>query len=217
MAQAPRVPKSCPPSWAGRYRVATGDTLARIARFFHRPLKQLHKANPHIRNPNQLIPGDILCVPGQVPYPCTLILEPVEPVPPGTECMAFVHIAAQGGQAVTMAAALPPPRHWGNYDLYLGEVLTNRSAGKFSSQLFQSPSGNSSWAGTVLLPTVVSLIPNSRIRILPIDSETGTTGPALLQGSLKDCLQPELTPITSYKRSQKVKKTRRHRRPMRGR
>lgn len=206
MAQVQRIPRSCPPGWLGRYRVATGDTMFKIARFFRRPLKQLQKANPYIRNPNQLIPGDILCVPGQVPYPCGLLLEPVEPVPIGTECLALVHIAAQGGQAVTVATILPSPRHWGNYDQYLAEALLSRAAGKFSIPLFQSPSGHTSWVGTIPLPTVVSLTPNSRIRIVPANSEIGSTGPALLQGILKNCLQPELTPITS-----RTKKTRKRR------
>lgn len=214
MSLTQRKPKSCPPGWLGRYRVATGDTLTSIARFFRRPASELHKANPHIKNPNQLVPGDILCVSGQLPFPCVVLLEPIEPVPTGTESSALVHIAPQGGQAITFAAVLPPPRHWGRFDSYLAEVVVGRATGSFSSHLFQSPTGQASWVGSIALPTVVSLAPNSRVRIRPTELSTGASGPAILQAKLGNCLHPELCAGKGNRPARKTKKRRKRERQL---
>lgn len=190
MLRVPRRPKSCPPGFLGRYRVATGDTLGSIARFFRRPLSQLKRANPHIKNPDQLFPGDILCVPGNIPFPCGVPLKPLEPVPAATEGLAFVHIVPQGGQAVSLVAILPPVRHWGNYNQYQGQVVVGGGAGTFSRPLFQASSEEPSWFTTISLPTVVSLMPNTQVRILPSNSVTGAKGPVIMQGRLGNCLRP---------------------------
>lgn len=200
MARAPRQPQSCPPGWLGRYRVATGDNLISIARFFRRSPSQLRKANPHIGNPNQLVPGDVLCVPGNVPYPCGILLKPIEPVPPATEGVAFVHIEPQGGQAITLAAVLPPASHWGNYNQYLAEARVSREAGSFSQRLSQISPATAGWFGTISLPTVVSLLPASCVRILPVNGETGDKGPIILQGQLRNCRRPTIKRKRSRKR-----------------
>ncbi|NLA11262.1 MAG: LysM peptidoglycan-binding domain-containing protein [Firmicutes bacterium] len=59
-----RVPKHCPPGFQGRYTVAPGDTMYYLARRFGVSLDALIAANPQISDPNQLFPGDVLCVPG---------------------------------------------------------------------------------------------------------------------------------------------------------
>ena len=64
-----RVPKYCPPGFQARYTVAPGDTMYFIAQRFGVSLDALIAANPQISDPNQLFPGDVLCVPGAVP-PC---------------------------------------------------------------------------------------------------------------------------------------------------
>ncbi len=73
--EQPRIPERCPPGFRDRYTVVSGDTMFQIARRFDISLDSLIEANPHIPNPNRLIVGDVLCVPG----------EPVFECPPGTD------------------------------------------------------------------------------------------------------------------------------------
>lgn len=61
-----RVPASCPPGFQGRYTVQSGDTMFLIAQRFGVSLQSLINANPHITNPSQIFPCDVLCVPGAV-------------------------------------------------------------------------------------------------------------------------------------------------------
>ena len=69
-----RVPTTCPPGFQGRYTVRRGDTMFLIARRFGVTLQALINANPHISNPNQIFPCDVLCVPGvdtcRIPTTC---------------------------------------------------------------------------------------------------------------------------------------------------
>ncbi len=65
----PRVPTSCPPGFTGRYTVVPGDTMFFIAQRFGVSLDALIAANPHIPNPSIIFPGDVLCVPPQLPPP----------------------------------------------------------------------------------------------------------------------------------------------------
>lgn len=64
-----RVPASCPPGFQGRYTVQPGDSMFLIAQRFGVSLNALIAANPHISNPSQIFPGDVLCVPGTSPQP----------------------------------------------------------------------------------------------------------------------------------------------------
>jgi LysM repeat protein len=69
-----RVPASCPKGFDCRYTVQSGDTMFFIAQRFGVSLQALIDANPHIADPNQIFPGDVLCVPcvgnGRVPASC---------------------------------------------------------------------------------------------------------------------------------------------------
>ena len=60
-----RVPSSCPAGFHGRYTVKSGDTMSLIARKLRVPLQCLINANPHITNPSEIFPCDVLCVPPQ--------------------------------------------------------------------------------------------------------------------------------------------------------
>ncbi len=158
-----------------------------IAQFFRvRPIT-LIMANPHIENPDVIYPGDILCIPGLVPYPCCLVLQPREEVPTGTSASALLHVEFRGGQAVSVVAALPPPETWGEFDLYLAEVLINPEVGGFGNQLFPTPEDPPTWSTTINLPTVVEVAPESFVVLRPANSESGISGPAILQGSMRDC------------------------------
>lgn len=188
-----RVPQSCPPGFLGRYRVVAGDTMFTIASFFRRPLTELIRANPQISDPNQLFPGDLLCVPGQIPFPCSAVLVAGTEVPPtGTEAVALVHIDAQGTQAVTVAATLLPPETWGQFDGYSAEVIVSQDVGAFAYLLQPTQSTPPTWAVTIHLPTVVSLTPGSLVRIMPTNSVTGASGPTILLASLDACLRSDL-------------------------
>ncbi|WP_352419218.1 LysM peptidoglycan-binding domain-containing protein [Proteiniborus sp.] len=45
--------------------------------------KALAVNNPHITNPNIIYPGDVLCVPGLIAYPCVVMLRNLVRVPFG--------------------------------------------------------------------------------------------------------------------------------------
>ncbi|MGI6707182.1 MAG: LysM peptidoglycan-binding domain-containing protein [Clostridia bacterium] len=117
--QVPRIPASCPPGFLGRYTVQAGDTFYRIAQMFRLRLEALAVNNPHIQNPNLIFPGDVLCVPGLISYPCCVLLRSVVGVPFGTGAVAFIDFAPQGGQSVSIAGTLPQPQTFGNFDILI--------------------------------------------------------------------------------------------------
>jgi len=59
-----RFPPDCPAGFLSRYFVIPGDTMSIIAHRFNITENELIALNPHIANPNELFPGDVLCVPG---------------------------------------------------------------------------------------------------------------------------------------------------------
>ena len=54
-----RVPVSCPPGFQGQYTVQPGDTMFLIAQRFRVTLDALISANPHISDPNLILPCDV--------------------------------------------------------------------------------------------------------------------------------------------------------------
>lgn len=59
-----RYPADCPAGFLSHYFVIPGDTMSAIAQQFGISEEELITVNPHIIDPNQLFPGDVLCVPG---------------------------------------------------------------------------------------------------------------------------------------------------------
>ena len=182
--QQPRVPQSCPPAFQGRYVVQPGDVFYLIAQMFRVRLEALAVNNPHISNPNILFPGDILCVPGFIPYPCCTILRPRIRVPFGTSGVATVNFAPRGGQAVSFMATLPQPTTFGNYNMYTGDIFIP-GIGGFGNQLFPTPEDPPTWSTRIELPTVASVMPNSTVLIRPFNSVTGVSGPTILEGIIR--------------------------------
>lgn len=182
--QQPRVPQSCPPAFQGRYVVQPGDVFYLIAQMFRVRLEALAVNNPHISNPNILFPGDILCVPGFIPYPCCTILRPRIRVPFGTSGVATVNFAPRGGQAVSFMATLPQPTTFGNYNMYTGDIFIP-GIGGFGNQLFPTPEDPQTWSTRIELPTVASVMPNSTVLIRPFNSVTGVSGPTILEGIIR--------------------------------
>ncbi|MFZ5639512.1 MAG: LysM peptidoglycan-binding domain-containing protein [Bacillota bacterium] len=181
---SPRVPSACPSGFRGRYIVRPGDTMFRIARFFRTRLEALVNANPHIINPNVIFPGDILCVPGLVPFPYCIVLRPRMPVPVGTEATALVHTPATGGEAVTVAATLPPPATFGDFNIYLATVIIPEIDGGPGDVLFPTPEDPPTYATTIDIPTAARLTSNSRVIIEPFKEDAGISGPVILEASL---------------------------------
>jgi len=179
--QQPRVPQNCPPGFLGRYTVVPGDVFYLIAQMFRVRLEALAVNNPHIPNPNILFPGDVLCVPGLVPYPCCTILKPVRPVPFGTSGVASVNFAPRGGQSVNFMATLPQPTVFGNFNMYTGDIFIP-GIGGFGNQLFPTPENPPTWSTRIELPTVASVVPNSIVVVRPFNSLTGLSGQPILQG-----------------------------------
>lgn len=184
---SPRIPITCPPGFRGRYIVRPGDTMFRIAQFFRTRLEALAVNNPHITNPNLLFPGDVLCVPGLVPFPCCIVLSPCVTVPVGTDAVALVHTPATGGEAVTVAATLPPPSTFGDFNIYLATVIIPEIDGGPGDVLFPTPEEPPTYATTIDIPTAARLTPNSRVIIEPFKEVAGISGPVILEASLGLC------------------------------
>jgi len=176
-----RIPVSCPPGFLGRYTVQPGDTFYNIAQMFRVRLEALAVNNPHIPNPNLIFPGDVLCVPGLISYPCCVVLDSVVRVPFGTGGTAFVNFAPQGGQSVIITATLPHPQTFGNFDLYTGDILIP-DIGGFGNQLFPTPQEPPNWSTRIDIPTVAQITPGSRVIVRPSNSTMGAPGPVILEG-----------------------------------
>lgn len=177
--QLPRVPQSCPPAFLGRYTVLPGDTFYNIAQMFRVRIEALAVNNPHIPNPNILFVGDVLCVPGFIPFPCCTLLRPRGRVPFGTGGVTYVNFGPRGGQSVSFMATLPQPAVFGNFDKYIGEVSIPNT-GVFRSQLFATSEDPPTWSARVDLPTAASILPNSTVVIRPFNSQTGGSGAPVL-------------------------------------
>lgn len=179
--QLPRVPQNCPPAFLGRYTVLPGDTFYNISRMFRVRLEALAVNNPHIPNPNILFPGDVLCVPGLIPYPCCITMQPRGRVPFGTGGVAYVNFGPRGGQAVSFMATLPQPTIFGNFDMYTAEIFIP-GIGGFGNQLFPTPEDPPTWSTRIELPTVAAVTPNSYVIIRVFNSLTGVSGVIVLEG-----------------------------------
>jgi len=181
--QQPRVPQTCPPSFLGRYTVLPGDIFFNLSLMFRVRLEALAVNNPHIPNPNVLYPGDVLCVPGLIPYPCCTTLQTRRRVPFGTGGVAYVNFGPRGGQAVNFMATLPQPTVFGNFDMYTGEIFIP-GIGTFGNQLFATGEIPPTWSTRIELPTAASITPNSLVVIRVFNSLTGVSGVTVLEGKI---------------------------------
>jgi hypothetical protein len=179
--QQARIPGNCPQGFLGRYTVLPGDTFFTITQMFRVRLEALAVNNPHIQNPNVIFPGDVLCVPGLIPYPCCTSLQLRGRVPFGTGGVAYVNFGPRGGQAVSIMATLPQPQVFGNFDSYIGEIVIP-GTGSFGSLLFATSEDPPTWSSRIELPTAASITPNSRVFVRPIHSLAGTSGAPVLEG-----------------------------------
>ena len=104
---AGRVPASCPPGFGGRYTVQSGDSMFSIAQQCGVSLQALINANPHITDPNQLFPCDVLCVPcpqpGRVPTSCPPGFQAQYTVRPGDSMFSIAQLFGVSLQALINA------------------------------------------------------------------------------------------------------------------
>ena len=184
LRQVPRLPQSCPPGFLGRYTVLSGDTFYNISLLFRVRFEALAVNNPHITDPNVIFPGDVLCVPGLIPFPCCTVLQPRGRVPFGTGGVVYINFAPRGGQSISFMATLPQPTVFGNFNAYLGEIFIP-TIGGFGNQLYPTPDDPPTWSTRVDLPTVASVMPNSIAVVRPYNTITGTTGQVLLDGIVR--------------------------------
>jgi len=189
---AGRVPVACRPGFTGRTIVIAGDTMFEIAQFFRTRLEALIANNPHITNPNLIFPGDVLCVPGFVPFPCCVVLGPVGNVPRGTGGAAFVNVDFTGGEAVSFVARLPEPSTFGNFDTFVAEVIIP-GIEPFREELFATPEEPPTWDVTISLPTAAALTPDTEVRVRAANSATERLGPVVIESTLGVC---QGTPFT---------------------
>lgn len=185
--QPPRIPATCPPGFLGRYTVIPGDTMYSIAQSLGIGLNVLIGANPHIPDPNILFPGDVLCVPGLISFPCCVVLNIQRRLPFGSGGAAFVNFGIGGRQTVSIVATLPPPSTFGNFDVYLGEVFIT-GLGGFDTRLSQVPGNPSTYAGRIDLPPAAELRPDSPVVVRAFNTVTRISGPVVLLGNLATCL-----------------------------
>jgi LysM repeat protein len=164
-----------------------GDTMYLISQRLRINLSSLIAANPHITNPNVLFPGDVLCIPRQITFPCCVLLTPRVSSPPGTGGAALAQFDFSGSESVSVVATLPPPHTYGNFDVYLATVFIPEIGG-FGNQLFPASDSPPTYAVTVSLPTVANLTPESRIVVEPFRTGDAATGPVVLEGNLGTCI-----------------------------
>ncbi|MGB9662169.1 MAG: LysM peptidoglycan-binding domain-containing protein [Moorellaceae bacterium] len=91
-AAAQHMVPPCPHGF--HYTVKSGDTMYLIAQQFGISLNELIAANPQIKNPDLIYPGQVLCIPKRMPGPC-----PPEPWPP-VPCPEGFYYTVQPGDTM---------------------------------------------------------------------------------------------------------------------
>jgi LysM repeat protein len=84
------------------YTVRKGDTLSSIARQFRVRVSSLHTANPQIKNPDNLVPGEVLTIPTSTRPVLTVTAPPDQPFQ-----LQFALTNALPGEQVTFIVATP--------------------------------------------------------------------------------------------------------------
>ncbi|MCF6094710.1 LysM peptidoglycan-binding domain-containing protein [Microaerobacter geothermalis] len=64
-----------------KYVVKEGDTLYKIAKRFNIPLQALITANPHIEDPDEIMPGQTINIPRMPMMPMMSMMPPIQPMP----------------------------------------------------------------------------------------------------------------------------------------
>lgn len=161
--------------------------MSRIAQFFRITPRDLAAANQHIQGPGILLTGDVLCVPGLVPYPSCWLLQAAKTLPLGAGAAAYLHLEANGTLAIGIVARLPQPWQFGDFDIYRAETIVPGVEEGPDNQLFATPEEPPTWATNIGFPASLGPTPDTVVQIRPANSETGVSGAVLLTGLLATC------------------------------
>jgi LysM repeat protein len=185
------------------YTIRPGDSFYALAARFGVSVSALIAANPGV-DPNRLVVGQTICIPG-VPVPpptpvttpcCTLLQPNYSNLPPNGEIpigVVFVKQQAMSTRLFTFAAAdLPTPGDMGNFNSYVG-VLNLFQEGNPADRvtvlvrLISSSFGNQpvTWAGATV--TTGRPVPGETAEIRPLNIATGVQGTMLLRNDLGAC------------------------------
>ncbi|MGE5605410.1 MAG: LysM peptidoglycan-binding domain-containing protein [Bacteroidota bacterium] len=185
------------------YTIRPGDTLYVIAARYGVSLQALLTANPGI-DPRSLSVGRIICIPGVEPQPpaviptpfCSLLQPITSALPPTADIPVGAVVARQVAMSTraytVVAAPLPDPAAFGNFDSYVGvlSLVTQDFTAPprlVKVRLLSTTFGNQlpTWAGTII--TAEAPVVGDFAEIRPLNSTTGAQGPALLRGNFVSC------------------------------
>lgn len=195
------APGECPSGTL--YTIRPGDTFYVLANRFGLALQDLLAANSGV-DPNRLMVGQTICIPGiapptpvliQTPF-CSLLQPDFSVLPPDVDIpigSVIVRQVAMSTRAYTVVAApLPNPSSFGNYDSYVGvlNLITDNPAEPqmiVNIRLIPASFGNqlTTWAGTTI--TTPPPIVGDFAEIRPLNSRTGNQGPVLLGDNFAPC------------------------------
>lgn len=192
-----REPVSCPPGFQGRYTVQPGDTMFFIAQRYGVSLNALIAANPQISNPAQIFPCDVLCVPGKpsrpdVETPCVSMLRPPTGIITDASGSVLVRFLSTNQRSISvLGVGIPAPSSLGNYDSYQARVMfpppEDASFELLLSATPTIPSQSTTWSGSLSFVVGSGWPTDTLVVILPINTNTGTTGAVVLSGTLSNC------------------------------
>ena len=179
----------CPPG-TDTYTVQSGDTMIDIARRFGVTLEALIGNNPQIENPNLIFPGDVICIPiGRPLLPCCITLTSRELDISGSA--VFFEFEALGRFSVGfLVQDAPPPHEFGNFNSYIAEVVVRESE-VYDTRLYTVMSESTLMAGRTIFtrPEGETELPvTTGVFVRPVHLQTGDKGPAIVRGSLQECL-----------------------------
>lgn len=182
-----RIPASCPEGYQ-RYTVVAGDTIERIAGRLGLDAGLIVANNPHIEDPNIIFPGDVLCVPIPIVFPCCVILESRNAsLSADAQAVTLVQKLTNSNHAITFTAvSLPPPSTFGNFDQYEGFVGIP-GIGGFGLVLQPVQTELPSWTGTLQFKPLLSA--GNQVYVLPGNSMTGVSGSSVLSTNLNACVE----------------------------
>lgn len=173
----------CPKGYI--YVAQVGETLAGIAARSGYSLDQLLRSNPWIADPNRILPGEQICLP-QLEPACCLYLTPAAET--HRDAAGSVLWSRFNGRNALLFSAfrLPEPRALGEFDTYIGSLLTpsgERVSAILARQYSPSEPKEPLWIG---LRIVTLTLNGAVIEIRAYNTVNDTQGPVFLRGKLED-------------------------------
>lgn len=182
----PRIPEDCPEGFF-RYTVVKGDTIFKLSQRLGVDIGLIIANNSHIPDPSLIFPGDVLCIPIPIFFPCRVELFPVPDTPPTQRGEVLVEqLPAGQQQAIVVGRNLVPPTVFGDFDAYEG-FIEFEGLGTFGFLLTETAPGF--WEGSIIIPRPL-FFAGTAVSIRPANLETGVSGPPILSRNLFECAIP---------------------------